>query len=648
MKQKYSFFLITIATCLIFFIFCSILYKYDNKYTANKIKGQKGVIDLSNNDFNVNKIIQLSSGWEVYPEQQIEPENLKDKKPSLYAVLGQYIGLNFGNKKSPYFGTATYHLKVKLPTEVNSYTLEIPEVFSAYKLFINDRVVREYGDISIENYKAVMKNSSISFFARDYVDITFIVTNYSSFYGGLVYPMAFGLQENVEEIMFSRLIFRSMLLFISFTIGAAFIVVGIKINKTYLIYALMSFLFICYTSYPITHSIKAWGTWIYTFEAACNYGFIGMVLYLEGRIYNFNDEHVINKNSDFKSEKIFKFIRTDIRYFLYWFALFIIIVTLIPSRIICMSYTIMKITSLFRTIFKYCVFLYLIILAVYSVFNDMKYSKLMLIGFSIVGTSYVADRIYSLFEPIRFGWFYEISGFILLCIMGAVFTMIFSENYKRNEQLKVQLHMQKNYYKVVQDNILSTRKLRHNIKNHILVMKYLLESHDNERLWSYLEKYTQDLPEIKSLVFCSNPELNIILSYYYNLASNRNIEVNINSFNMPDNIEDIEPDLCVLIGNMLKNAMEACEKVKKRKPFIDVFGESINGNISIIVSNTYEEEPKIINNTFMSSKRIHKEGIGIPTIKTIVEKYNGQYKFEINKEKRIFEMYIIIFNHNHV
>ena len=400
----------------------------------------------------------------------------------------------------------------------------------------------------------------------------------------------------------------------------------------------MTLIFIGYTSYTITHSIFTTPMWIYHIEIFCYYLFITLTLYIQKRIFNIENEDRINHNLIFKNNRIYEIFYKV----LLGFSLIILLLTFAPAKFICMNRTTLKLYSSLLSFYKYSVFIYLIITTLKAVLNNIKYSKLLAIGFCIVATSFLADRIFKLFEPIRFACFSEFSGFLLVCIIGLILILTFSEIYIKNQKLNTEIEIQKSYYKMVAENIYNTRKMRHNLKNHILVIKSFLEKNDMEKLNDYIKNYAEELPSFSEMILCQNEAVNILLSYYLNTASKEQINVNINNFHIPQNISIPSSDLCVILGNLFTNAIEACKKINNKERTIKISSKVYSKRLSITFDNTYETEPVIIDQYFLSSKRKNAEGIGIPSIKKLVTKHNGMIKFNVNSEVGFFEVSILL------
>ena len=492
--------------------------------------------------------------------------------------------------------------------------------------------------MDLSDYTEATKNSSVSFLAKDSIDITLYVSNYSHIYGGLVYPPVFGTQEGVSKIIIIRIIFACMSFFISLTLCILFLAAGLKIKRIYGVYSLLTLSFIGYTSYTITHSIFTTPIWVYHIERFCYYFFITLVLYIQKRIFTIRNEASINVSPLFKNERIYAILYK----ILLVFSLIILALTFVPARFICINSTVLKLYSLLLSFYKYSVFIYLIIATFKAALNNIKYSKLLSAAFCIIAVSFWADRIFKLFEPVLFARFYEISGFFLVCTIGLILILNFSELYIKNQKLNTEIEIQKSYYKIVKENIYNTRKMRHNLKNHILVMKSFLEKNDTEKLNDYIKNYIPELPSFNEMIFCENEAVNILLSYYVNIALQNEITVNIINFNIPQNIIISSSDLCVILGNLFTNAIEACKKIENKKTVININSKIYLKKLSITFDNTYETAPVIVHETFFSSKRKNCEGIGIPSIKKLVNKYNGIIKFNVNNERQLFEVSILL------
>ena len=110
---------------------------------------------------------------------------------------------------------------------------------------------------------------------------------------------------------------------------------------------------------------------------------------------------------------------------------------------------------------------------------------------------------------------------------------------------------------------------------------------------------------------------------------------------VPQDLPQSASDLCVIIGNLLDNSIEAVKEIKSKK-IIDIILKYEHKRSYINVKNAYEgqriknKEGKFVSSK--SDKRSH--GVGLKSIKRIVEKNEGV--LIINTDNNIFDVTVII------
>ena len=151
-------------------IFCAIIlttplfllqYRCDNKYNYNRIYGNHGILDLSSAAL-TQPISILAYGWEYYAQQLLSPGEFEGKAPS-YLFLGQYGGFEGSSPTSSPHGCATYRLNICLPQETGEYALELPEIYSSSRIWVNGRLVSDLGNVSAENISPSIRTGIITF-----------------------------------------------------------------------------------------------------------------------------------------------------------------------------------------------------------------------------------------------------------------------------------------------------------------------------------------------------------------------------------------------------------------------------------------------------------------------------------------------------
>ena len=197
-------------------------------------------------------------------------------------------------------------------------------------------------------------------------------------------------------------------------------------------------------------------------------------------------------------------------------------------------------------------------------------------------------------------------------------------------QVKTQIEMQKEYYSSLSAQINEVRAIRHDFHHFVRVLEVLLREKRYTELDKFLTEYavkteTQPLP-----VFCNNIVINSVLGYYSNRFNERDIPLQCICV-IPEQLWVSDSDLCVVLGNALENALEACEKLKKNiERFVNVEIRIVNDYLLIKIINTFNGELKQSGNSFLSTKKGLYHGIGLQNIKKVVDSYNGYVKTEHN------------------
>ena len=90
---------------------------------------------------------------------------------------------------------------------------------------------------------------------------------------------------------------------------------------------------------------------------------------------------------------------------------------------------------------------------------------------------------------------------------------------------------------------------------------------------------------------------------------------------------DIESDLCVVVGNLMENAVEACERMPEGRRFIRVNSGLEHGILTLTVDNSFSGKIRKQGGAFLSSKR-PGEGTGISSVVAVAKKHGGNAWFE--------------------
>jgi len=179
------------------------------------------------------------------------------------------------------------------------------------------------------------------------------------------------------------------------------------------------------------------------------------------------------------------------------------------------------------------------------------------------------------------------------------------------------------HYDEVQNIYKQMRGWRHDYHNHIQTMKAYLALGQTAELDDYLNLLDTDLSAVDTVLRTGNVMVDAILNSKLSLIATKHIAVNAKA-KVPSKLRISEIELCIIIGNLLDNAMEACMKQTNRSErFIRIYIGILKEQLYISVSNSVGGEVKRSGRTYLSTKGSATHGFGLVRIDRIADKYNG-------------------------
>ncbi len=179
----------------------------------------------------------------------------------------------------------------------------------------------------------------------------------------------------------------------------------------------------------------------------------------------------------------------------------------------------------------------------------------------------------------------------------------------------------KNQVDEVHNLYLTMRGWRHDYHNHMQSVKAYLAMDSLDEAKAYLDRLEQDLDDIDLLFHTGNINADAILNSKISLAVKRGIQVDYKA-TVPKELAVSDIDLCVVIGNLIDNAVEACEKVDPEHQFIRLYIGILRRQLYVSVTNATSEVVRKLDEEYITTKR-GDHGHGLKRINNIVNKYDG-------------------------
>jgi hypothetical protein len=455
----------------------------------------------------------------------------------------------------------------------------------------------------------------------------------------LFYPPAFGEPEAVAHIINTRLTLRLIVNTLALVLGLLYLGVWLLTLKeknkpdgsrplsiSPLYYTGLCVCYILYTCYPIVKTLFPGGIAWYTVE---NFAYCAMFLFIM----------LISRGLTEASKKWFRFAGTFAVFVCSWAAL----MPFLAGDNLNMMVTYSRIIEWYSWV---CA-IYLTVIAVHGVFLGKTQSKVMLTAMMVFNAAIIMSVITPIFEPIRFGWFTEIAGGFIVLMLGVVMTGEIAGQFRlrlamenRAESVSKMLDVQRAYLSILEDKEEETRVARHDMRHHIMVIRQLVPKiAQNEKVSAYLDDVDDTQVQISKIRYCDHDFVNILLGLYAGLARQQHTDFSVRA-SLPEAINILDVDLCVILSNLLENALEASAKLpqKQREVIVNIGCEL--GRLGIFIRNRFDDVLIQKDRHFLSRKSPERIGIGLVSAEDVCKKYGGNADFY--KEDNIFHAKIAI------
>ncbi|MFG6349091.1 MAG: GHKL domain-containing protein [Lachnospiraceae bacterium] len=248
---------------------------------------------------------------------------------------------------------------------------------------------------------------------------------------------------------------------------------------------------------------------------------------------------------------------------------------------------------------------------------------------------------YEILEDEEFsGYLFSHWQLLVMHLLGlaSLFCILFSykklqQNFRLSTELSLleqEEHSLGKYVEEAKARYDRTKSFRHDIRNHIGVVKNLLQSGKLEEAVNYIEDMEDMAEEMSFPCSTNNPVVDILVGNKLGIAKNMGIDVDCSLLlPYPCSLRDI--DICIVLSNALDNAIQACKSLDAGiEKYINVSGR-IQGNLLMIE----------IDNSF-KDKGGFRKGTGLSNIKNVAGKYGGAMSIDIKENVFVLHVLLII------
>ena len=220
------------------------------------------------------------------------------------------------------------------------------------------------------------------------------------------------------------------------------------------------------------------------------------------------------------------------------------------------------------------------------------------------------------------GWI--IGGLVFLAAADAVFLFFWVPRLVDRKLEHFQSDLMDRHYDEVENMYRTMRGWRHDYHNHIQAMKAYAELGKYGELIAYLGRLDENLYQVDTVIKTGNLMMDAVLGSKLGLMKKRGIRTDV-TVHVPKGMKLTDMELCVLVGNLLDNAIEACEEVEEEENrFIRIYMDTLQEQFYLSVMNGMNGRAQRKGAGFVSRKRPDGlPGFGLQRVDRIVEKYGG-------------------------
>ena len=165
------------------------------------------------------------------------------------------------------------------------------------------------------------------------------------------------------------------------------------------------------------------------------------------------------------------------------------------------------------------------------------------------------------------------------------------------------------------------------MKNHLLALEKYTQEQDWKGLEEYLNELSRDMLDYNYQIWTGNHMLDMILNQKEKEAEKQKTQMQI-STEVFTTLPFSDREIISLFGNLLDNAIEACEKLEEEKRMVKIEVRKHHSMFMLIVENSCEAHAQVRKGIFRTTKKDDRmHGYGIHNVRKTVKNHGGQFQY---------------------
>ena len=217
----------------------------------------------------------------------------------------------------------------------------------------------------------------------------------------------------------------------------------------------------------------------------------------------------------------------------------------------------------------------------------------------------------------------------IYCFHFIAYYILKSKNLQtRIRLLDIQNEMLEQNYQRVSDFYIANAGLLHDMNHHLKTLYHMLQKGEEKQAGEYIESLQITLNVIEMQKWTGIDMIDAILNEMEKMAEARGIDLIIDAYALPLDIDIEKKDMCSLFANLLENAIEAA----KKETVITI--KYVHRMLFVRTQNDFQIKPIIKGGRLVTTKKdTFRHGFGTQNIERIVRKYGGTIEYEIRENE---------------
>lgn len=210
---------------------------------------------------------------------------------------------------------------------------------------------------------------------------------------------------------------------------------------------------------------------------------------------------------------------------------------------------------------------------------------------------------------------------------------------KKATIIERELLIQNEQFKKLTFSIKQTNRMHHDMRHHFLALKGFIDERNFDSANTYIETFIGEHLQSEKTPVCENHSVDMILRHYLALAQTAGAKTKVVT-QVPSQLSISDASLCSIFGNLIENAVEACQNQTSGKKFISIYSKLLSKNMfAITVANSFCGDVTKKGDSFMSTKH-SGTGVGTESVKSVVTQNGGECRY--NYHDGVFKVSVLL------